>query len=402
MSYVYNHNQRELTVTTHQRIVVIGAGYAGVMAANRLAGNKDVASQIGVTVINPFPDFVERIRLHQVAAGSRAAASVPMETVLHPLATLVVGQASRIDPHAHTVHFDDGRDPLTYDYLVYAPGSTSQPAPSGSGSYALQDAESAMRLRPALEQLAPGGVVSVIGGGLTGIEAAAEIAEAHPRLTVQLVSRGQIGADLSDGGRRALLRRLREVGVQLVEGRRVERSEGQQITLSDGTSMASDCTVWTAGFAAPDLARVSGLATDADGRLLVDSALACPEFPEIFGAGDAVRAPDAVAAHLRMSCAMAMPMGAHAADNVIARIRQRSPQELSAGFLLRCISLGRKSGLVQPVRADDTPRGPALSHRTGAMVKEQVCRMTLSWVRGERRRSGSYSWPRGPRAVKAQ
>jgi NADH dehydrogenase len=372
------------------------------MAANRLAGSKELTGTIGVTVINPVADFVERIRLHQVAAGSRESASVPMESVLHPAATLVVGQASRIDPHAHTVHFDDGRAPLHYDFLVYAPGSASQPVPSGSGGHALHDAQSAKRLRPALAQLAPGAAVSVIGGGLTGIEAASEIAEAHPRLTLRLVSRGQLGADLSDGGRRALLAQLKGIGVQVMEGERVDRSDGQYITLSDGTSLASGCTVWTAGFTAPGLARASGLATDAEGRLLVDSTLACPEFPEIFGAGDAVHAPDKVASHLRMSCAMAMPMGAHAADNVIARIRQRSPRELSAGFMLRCISLGRRSGLVQPVRSDDAPRRLAVSRRAGALVKEQICRMTLSWIRGERRRSGSYSWPRGPRAVRAQ
>ncbi|MGM0928578.1 MAG: NAD(P)/FAD-dependent oxidoreductase [Actinomycetota bacterium] len=389
-------------MTTRQRIVVIGAGYAGVMAANRLAGSKDFTGRVGVTVINPLADFVERIRLHQVAAGSWESASVPMESVLHPAATLVVGRASRIDARAHTVHFDDGRAPLHYDFLVYAPGSANQPAPSGSVGYALHDAQSAKRLRPALEQLAPGAVVSVIGGGLTGIEAAAEIAEAHPRLTVRLVSRGQMGADLSDGGRRALLAQLKGIGVHVMEGLRVDRSDGQYITLTDGTSLASDCTVWTAGFTAPDLARASGLATDAEGRLLVDSTLACPEFPEIFGAGDAVHAPDLVASHLRMSCAMAMPMGAHAADNVIARIRQRSPQGLSAGFMLRCISLGRRSGLVQPVHADDSPRRFALGSRGGALVKERICRMTLSWIRGERRRSGSYSWPRGPRTAAAK
>ncbi|MGW6172854.1 NAD(P)/FAD-dependent oxidoreductase [Arthrobacter sp. NPDC055138] len=388
-------------MTIRQRIVVIGAGYAGVMAANRLAGSKELTGQIGVTVINPAAAFVERIRLHQVAAGSRESASVPMESVLHPAATLVAGQASRIDPRAHTVQFDDGRAPLPYDFLVYAPGSASQPAPSGSVGYALQDAESAERLRPALEELAPGAVVSVIGGGLTGIEAAAEIAEAHPRLTVRLVSRSPVGEDLSDGGRRALLAQLQCLGVQVMEGERVDRSDGQHIKLSDGTSLASDCTVWAAGFTAPGLARASGLATDAEGRLLVDSTLACPEFPEIFGAGDAVHVPDTVASHLRMSCAIAMPMGAHAADNVVARIQQRSPQELSAGFMLRCISLGRRSGLVQPVQADDAPRRFVLSRRAGALVKEQICRMTLSWIRGERRRSGSYSWPRGPRSVRA-
>ena len=169
-----------------------------------------------------------------------------------------------------------------------------------------------------------------------------------------------------------------------------------------GTALGSDCTVWAAGFSASGLAEASGLATDGHGRLLVDSTLVCPGHPEIVGAGDAVRAQDTVASHLRMGCAVAMPMGAHAAENVIARIREQNPQQLSVGFMVRCISLGRRSGLVQPVHADDTPRRFALGRRGGALVKEQVCRMTLSWIRGELKRSGSYSWPRGPRTAAAR
>lgn len=47
-------------------VVVIGGGYAGVLAANRLTGRDDVA----VTLVNPRPTFVERLRLHQLVAGS--------------------------------------------------------------------------------------------------------------------------------------------------------------------------------------------------------------------------------------------------------------------------------------------------------------------------------------------
>jgi hypothetical protein len=97
-----------------------------------------------------------------------------------------------------------------------------------------------------------------------------------------------------------------------------------------------------------------------------------------------------------MSCASALPLGAHAADNIIARLQNRHPAPVSAGYMFRCISLGRRSGLIQPVTADDRARPFVVRGRVAGMVKEQVCRMTLSWIRGERRRSGSFTWPRGP------
>ena len=103
-----------------------------------------------------------------------------------------------------------------------------------------------------------------------------------------------------------------------------------------------------------------------------------------------------------MSCATALPLGAHAADSIIARLENRAPDPLSAGYMLRCISLGRKSGLVQAVHADDRPRSFVIRGRLGGVAKAQICDMTLAWIRGELRRNGSYSWPKGPRPAAAR
>ncbi|WP_262107220.1 NAD(P)/FAD-dependent oxidoreductase [Arthrobacter sp. Marseille-P9274] len=385
-----------------QRVVIIGAGYAGVLAANRLAANNELAGRAGVTVVNPRPDFVERIRLHEVAAGTRKTASLPLESLLHPDVAIVVGRAARIDPDARLVHFTDGREPLGYDSLLYAAGSSSHAAAGAGG---LADEESAALLRARLAGLAPGAVVNVVGGGLTGIEAASEIAERHPRLRVRLVSRGTIGSDLSASGRRELRRRLAGLGVALVDNTEAQRPDGTHLPPSSAETAPEslapeDLIVWTAGFATPELARDSGLPTEEHGRLLVDEALSVPGHPEIFGAGDAARLPDSVGAHLRMACATAMPLGAHAADAIADRMLGRAPESFSGGFIVRCISLGRSAGLIQLVHADDRPRGLALRGRMGAMVKEQVCRMTMSWIRKEAR-GGSYGWPKGPRPAAA-
>ena len=97
-----------------------------------------------------------------------------------------------------------------------------------------------------------------------------------------------------------------------------------------------------------------------------------------------------------MSCASALPLGAHAADSIIARLENRAPSPLSAGYIIRYIRLGRRSGLIQTVTADDRPRPLVVPGRPAALAKEQMCRMTVSWLRGEMRRSGSFTWPKGP------
>ena len=76
----------------------------------------------------------------------------------------------------------------------------------------------------------------------------------------------------------------------------------------------------------------------------------------MIGAGDAIVAPDSVASHLRMGCAVALPLGGQAAETLLASLRGTALPVLSIGFVIQCISLGRKKGYIQVVRNDDTPR----------------------------------------------
>ncbi|HET8878849.1 MAG TPA: FAD-dependent oxidoreductase [Arthrobacter sp.] len=376
-----------------QRVIIIGAGYAGLMAANRLAGH---SPEVRVMVVNPAAGFVERIRLHQVAAGTRPTAAVPLASLLNARAELIENSAVRIDPARRHVHLASGRTPLAYDALVYAVGSGHASGAIPDTGYGFNDAGSAGRLRTRLSSLHPGSTVTVVGAGLTGLELVTEIARNHRQLHLRLVTRGSAAGSLSPAGAQAVRARLSRLGIEVVENTDVRSCDESSLTTSAGATLPSACTVWATGFAVPPLAGDSGLPTDGRGRLLVGPSLSCPDHPAIFGAGDAVRVEGTAGRHLRMSCASALPLGATAADGIIARLEGREPAPLSAGYALRCISLGRGAGLIQSVTADDRPRRPILRGPLAGLAKEQVCRMTLSWLRAEARQSGSFIWPRGP------
>ena len=98
-------------MTKKTNVVVIGGGYAGVIAANHLRLNPDIA----ITLINPRPKFVERIRLHQLVTGSDDAV-VDYTDVLGADVRLLVDTAERIDAPARTVTLGSG-DTIGYDYL---------------------------------------------------------------------------------------------------------------------------------------------------------------------------------------------------------------------------------------------------------------------------------------------
>lgn len=365
--------------------VVLGGGYAGVMAANRMAAA--ARSGLDVVLVSPQDRFVERIRLHEYTAGTRRDPTVDFGSLLHPDVRRVQAAAVRIDAAARTVQLAGGGD-LAYDYLVYAVGSGEADIPAGV--LAVDEVDGAAAARSRLAGLAPGEHVAVVGGGLTAIETAAEIASSYRTLRITLTTSAEPAADTGPAARNGLRRSLRRAGVELHAGTRVPLIGDLRETLGAAV------VLWCAGFGVPDLAAASGLPVDGAGRLLVDPFLRVPGAERIYGAGDAAAMTGEQYAHLGMSCAAAMPMGAEAAGNILRSLDGQPASAHDSGFLARCISLGRSDGLIQFVARDDAPGRVHLHGRTAAVLKETINRMTLRWIRGEAKRSGAYTWPKGP------
>ncbi len=368
-------------------VVVVGGGYAGVTAANRLTRRDDLA----VTLVNPRPTFVERIRLHQRVGGSDDAV-VDYSDVLADGVRLVVDEVERIDATRRRVALARGGT-LAYDYLVYAVGSgsvDSRVPGAARFAYPVATFEEAERLRLALSSVSLAATVTVVGAGSTGIETAAELAELGRRVT--LICGGPLGPYLHPRGRRAVAKQLARLGVTVLEGAGtgVTSVQPDAVMLDDGRAVPSTVTVWTAGFGVPDLAVRSGLSTDALGRLLTDETLTSIDDERIVAAGDSA-APSGLP--LRMSCQAAEPLGAQAADTVLHRIAGTSPAPFVMGFTGQCISLGRQAGIFQFAHRDDTARGIYLGGRAAGTLKELVCRGTIAALSLEARRPGSLRLP---------
>lgn len=345
---------------------VLGGGYAGIMAANRLAGNGQE-----VALVTPQPRFVERIRLHAVAAGARASASHPLTEVLHPSVRVLTDTASLIDDGV--VHLASGRE-LSHATLVYAVGSGAGDG-DGDGRHRVNTEQEAMRLREELERR-PDAPVFVVGAGLTGVEVATALRAAGRTVSVVTASEPARRAG------RAHLEALRHSGVPVSIG-----------IWDPGSAEAGAIVVDATGFAVPALAADSGLPVDSFGRLLVDATLRVPGHPEILGAGDCVHIDAPGYGYLRAACATAMPMGAHAADVILAGHRGEQAAAFGVGYVFQCVDLAAGRGHVQLVHRDDRERRFAVTGRAGGMLKEAVCRLTMRWLRQERDRAGSYSWP---------
>jgi NADH dehydrogenase len=350
------------------RIVVLGAGYSGLVAA-KLAAKRTGAA---VTLVNASDRFVERVRLHQLATGQRLRDAPLAELLDGTGVTLVVDRVTAIDAVRKVVRL--GAREVPYDLLVYALGSRSdiESVPGvAEHAFTLAEAGEALRLK---QNLTNSGVVAVVGGGLTGIEAAAELAESRPDLTVKLVTGGAFGGALSNRGRRHLHRTFRELGIEVHDGVRVAKVLDDGVALEDGGHIGADAVVWTTGFRVSALAREAGFAVDDDGRMIVDETSRSVSHPDVHGIGDAAATRKADGQLLRMACATGMPAAGQAVCAMADRLAGREPKPLRFRYFNQCISLGRRNALIQFVRADDSPVEAVLTGRLAALYKEAIVR----------------------------
>ncbi|MET8923094.1 FAD-dependent oxidoreductase [Streptomyces sp. NPDC004623] len=360
------------------RIIVLGAGYTGAIAAGRLA-RRLRPEDVAITLVNAEPDFVERVRLHQLAVGQDLRTRPFSEMFADTGVELKLAKVTGVDVGSRTVTVDgaNGAQELGYDTLVYALGSgwNTQGVPGISEhAHDITGRPGALRLRERLAGLDVGEPVVVVGGGLTGLEAATEIAETRPDLDIALAVRGGLGDWLSPTGRAHVRMVCARLGVTVHENTSVTGVAAGHVTTADGTSLPAAVTVWTTGFAVHPIARATTLEVDGTGRIVVDGTMRSVSHPDVYAIGDAAMAMGPGDKPLRMSCASGTPTAWQAADSIAARLTGGKLPDMPLRYFNQCISLGRKDGLIQYVTADDRAVRAALTGRIAAVYKELVCK----------------------------
>jgi NADH dehydrogenase len=363
------------------RILVLGAGYAGAFAAGSLARRLSPADT-EITVVNAEPVFVERMRLHQLAAGRALATRRLADVFAGTGVRLRVARVTAVDPERRTVAVtgEDGDGELGYDTLLYTLGSrVADHGVPGVAEHAFDVAgrPSALRLRARLDSLGGVGTVLVVGEGLTGIETATEIAESRPGLSVALAARGELGAWLSPGARLHLREAFDRLGVTVHEYTGIEAVGATYAVGADGTSFPADATVWTAGFAVAPIAAAAGLEVTEDGRIVVDDTMRSVSHPDVYAAGDSAYAIGANGRPLPMSCASAGHTNMQATDAIVGRLTGRRVPSGKKTYIGNHISLGRYDAIFQMVDGDVRAKSWFVGGRKAARLKAGILRGSL-------------------------
>lgn len=345
-----------------RKIVVIGAGFAGVwsaLAAARrleLEGKREGAE---VILIAPEPVLTIRPRLYEAAPETMVASLARLfdETGIRYVQGMV--ETIRADSDEVEIVGPQGsRLTVGYDRLVLAAGSTLfRPDIPGLREFAFSadQRDEAGALDRHLHALAhrphsaARDTVIVVGGGFTGIEIAAEmparmrgILGAGANVRVIIVEQAcAIGPGLGAGPRPVIEQALSELGVECRFGAAVKAIDADGLTTANGEHINSATVIWTAGLrASPLTAQIEG-DHDPYGRIRVDRNLRAPVAHKIFVTGDAaIAATDDVGNHTVMSCQHALMLGRSAGDNAVADLLGLPLRPYSQPSYITCLDLG--------------------------------------------------------------
>jgi NADH dehydrogenase len=343
------------------RILVLGAGFAGLWAAIAAARKLDEigarSADVDILVVDRNPYHNIRVRNYEVDLSE---AAIPLAELLDPIGVNhVLGEVESINVARQqvTVKTSHGNEAFTYDRLVLTLGSelVRPPIPGlAEYSFDVDTYAAALRLDAHLASLRGGQAASearstvvIVGAGFTGIEVATEMPAKLDRAGVTdhqrivLVDPSPVvGATIGLHARPVINEALSALGIETRLGVTVTSVDANGIALSSGEVIPAKTVVWCAGMRASPFAVDLGGERDGHGRIVVDQFMRAPGLRNVFAAGDvASSVVDGVHSTV-MSCQFARPMGRFAGHNVVADLLGQPMLPLHIDWYVTVLDLG--------------------------------------------------------------
>jgi len=357
------------------RVVVLGAGFAGVACAKRLAG--EPRARVILLDSRAYHQF--QPLLYQVATAELAPDDVRFDLdemfARHANVEVRTAEVVSVDPRAASVRLADDST-VEGDVLVLGVGAqpnffhTSGAEEFAVPLYSLEDAErvrsrllEVFRDVAAKPELVDEGALNfvIVGAGPTGVETAGAVAElvhdvmphVYPHLAVAsakviLVDLGHTVLNgFSDEAHDYAAKQLRRRGVELRLGVTVKEVAEDRVTLGDGTTVKTRLVVWGGGEMAAPLAFRSGLPQGRGGRIDVRPDLTVPGLPAVYAVGDVANIPTADGNALPQLGSVAQQAGHWAAGNIIADLEGTGRQPFHYRDKGIMAMIGRKAAVAE-------------------------------------------------------
>jgi len=355
-------------MTDSPHVIIVGAGFAGLSAVGKLRKAGFMVTVIDKNLYSTFQPL-----LYQVATGGLNPGDVSYAVggfTSRRRSRYVRGELAGIDAAARRVKLSDGRE-LGYDYLMIATGVAANyfglPG-AAENTFGLYSRADAIVLRDhvmnGFERLSESAdphrefVITVVGGGATGVELAGTAAELRreviqstfpdvdpARVHVRLIEMAPelvmpFHPKLREYTRRQLVAR----GVDIKLKTEIREVRPDCVVLSDGQDLPTDLTVWAAGVAGPHSMADWGLPLGKGGRVLVGPDLLVEGSDRIFAIGDIALNQQDPAPQLAQP---AIQQGRHAAEQVVRLVRGEPTQPFRYHDKGTMATIGRRSAIVE-------------------------------------------------------
>lgn len=282
---------------SQSRIVVLGAGHAGITLCSSL--QRDHFAECEITLVDKREEHELTPMLHLAAAGfmSPDELRIPIDALSNGTFRFIRADVQQIRPLTKKVFLDTSV--LDYDVLAIALGaSTDYYDIKGAreNAHPFRSVADASSIYNTLERCLRDDKrhdIVVVGGGATGVSLSGALAEfiqekrCRQRMSITLVERKP--RILSGWHSRLALkaaRLLRQKGVKIRTNCVVTELTNDTVFTGNGRTIGSSLIVWTAGVCGNDVSSVPGLARNADGRIKVNGYCQCEPFENVFAIGD--------------------------------------------------------------------------------------------------------------------
>ena len=333
-------------------VVIIGAGFGGLQAAQKLSG-----APVRVTIIDRHNYHLFQPLLYQVAIAGLVPSQIayPLRTIFrrHKNVDFLMSEVSSID--FQNCYVKANGSVIAYDYLILSVGGQTNffgMQEVQRHGFQLKDVESAVETRNHLLRVFEEAsrevdvekrrallTFVIVGGGPTGVETAGALAELithvmakdFPYLDLNearvllIEAAPSVMMTYPDELRNATRRLLRSKGVQIMENTKLVDYNGLQVSLADGSTIDTHTLIWTAGVRSAEITDRLGVPQAAGKRIRVESTLQLPGHPEVFVIGDAAYLEDEKGQPLPMLATVAQQEAKAAARNIREILKGKKP-----------------------------------------------------------------------------
>jgi NADH:ubiquinone reductase (H+-translocating) len=388
-------------------VVILGAGYAGLMAALRLSRKR---RELRIALVSSSDRFLERVRLQESIVAPVAPRISSISAFLAGTGIeFICGTVVSLDADRRCIRIvsDAGEHEIMFDRAIYALGTrvdVDGVPGAAEHAYRLEAAEgprspSALRTRLRENADRPMRVITV-GGAETSVEVAGEIKTAWPNAQVTMISSSRCGDFKGARVESAIRTQLARLGVKMVDGETVTEVRSAELTTDQGRCIPFDICVWSGGLRSAPVATGAGLATDPQGRIWADPNLRSISHPHIIAVGDAAHPVAPTGAPYRLSAFVAINSGAYAADLILAGKAKRQLDPFSFSTYGQGIAIG-SGGVGFFSYPDDKQRWFIVTGGTARIIRNLFVWFISYALKLERKMPGFWFWP-GRRRVSWQ